>query len=247
MILRKAGKSLDQRGASTVFQEQNIAVQKAQIAGLKPSGRFKEKIRELDPDYRIPRVPRDSDPSQSQLDVFEAAASVQSSLAVKQFISLVYEWRRRDERMFLSSDTGDILLQHGKRLAAVIGRSSPSKFRCRYAQACVARELDRRQKKSGSIRRSKEGTEWLAQQLGMKIEELKMHLQDGKIWNSICGPEDDGLLPFLLLDSKWPLFVKKKKWKSMIAKRKMSAFHSLLDAEYVKNLRRAGRTFEEMI
>ncbi|KAK2686463.1 hypothetical protein QWA68_015132 [Fusarium oxysporum] len=210
-------------------------------------GRSAVDVTELDPDCRIPQVPRDSDPSQSQLDVFEAAASVQSSLAVKQFISLVYEWRRRDEHMFLSSDTGDILLQHGKRLTAAIGRSSPSKFQNRYAQACVARELDGRKKKPGSIRRSKEGTEWLAQQLGMKIEELKMHLEDGKIWNSICGPEDDGLLPFLLLDSKWPLFVKKKKWKSMIAKRKMSAFHSLLDAEYVKNLRRAGRTFEEMI
>jgi hypothetical protein len=79
----------------------------------------------------------------------------------------------------------------------------------------------------------------------MKTEELKVHLEDGKIWNLICGPEDDGLLPFLLLASKWPLFV--KKWKSIIAKRKMSAFRSLLDAEYVKNLCRAGRAFEEMI
>ncbi|KAJ0134142.1 hypothetical protein HZ326_22816 [Fusarium oxysporum f. sp. albedinis] len=41
MILQKAGKSLDQRGASTVFQEQKIAIQKAQIASLKPSGRCK--------------------------------------------------------------------------------------------------------------------------------------------------------------------------------------------------------------
>ncbi|ENH66414.1 hypothetical protein FOC1_g10002440 [Fusarium oxysporum f. sp. cubense race 1] len=50
MILRKAGKSLDQRGASIVFQEQKIAVQKAQIAGLKPSGRCK------DPNKAFPHV-----------------------------------------------------------------------------------------------------------------------------------------------------------------------------------------------
>jgi 4-hydroxybenzoate polyprenyltransferase len=53
MILRKAGKSLDQRGASTVFQEQKIAVQKAQIAGLKPSGRCKVN---WDPNKAFPHV-----------------------------------------------------------------------------------------------------------------------------------------------------------------------------------------------
>jgi 4-hydroxybenzoate polyprenyltransferase len=41
MILQKAGKSLDQRTASVVFQEKEIAVQRVQIANLKPSGRSK--------------------------------------------------------------------------------------------------------------------------------------------------------------------------------------------------------------
>ncbi|KAI8663481.1 JmjC domain-containing protein [Fusarium keratoplasticum] len=239
----------DQQGTQTSGRET-----RADTAARRKLNALEEEIRKRDPACRIPRVPRDSDSTPPE-KVFKAAASVQSSLAVKQFISLVDEWRRRDEHMFLSGDTRDILLQHGKRLAAAIGKSSLSKFLYRYAQACVARELDMQMKKRGSIRRSKEDTERLAQQLGMETEELKAHLEDGRIWNSICGPEDDGLLPFLLLESKWPfkeerkedcpLYVKKKEWKSLV--RDVQVFHSLLDVEYVKKLRQVGRAFEEMI
>ncbi|UPK93013.1 hypothetical protein LCI18_003948 [Fusarium solani-melongenae] len=239
----------DQQGTQTSGRET-----RADTAARRKLYALEEEIRKRDPDCRIPRVPRDSDSTPPE-KVFKAAASVQSSLAVKQFISLVDGWRRRDEHMFLSGDTRDILLQHGKRLAAAIGKSSLSKFLYRYAQACVARELDMQMKKRGSIRRSKEDTERLAQQLGMEIDELKAHLENGRIWNSICGPEDDGLLPFLLLESKWPfkeerkedcpLYVKKKEWKSLV--RDVQVFHSLLDVEYVKKLRQVGRAFEEMI
>jgi 4-hydroxybenzoate polyprenyltransferase len=39
LILRKCNKSLDKRIATTTFQEKEIAVQRARIAALKPSGR----------------------------------------------------------------------------------------------------------------------------------------------------------------------------------------------------------------
>ncbi|WAO96047.1 JmjC domain-containing protein [Fusarium falciforme] len=219
---------------------------------------LKEKIRKWDPDCRIPQVPGDSDSAPPE-DAFKAAASVQSSLAVRQFTLLVGEWRRRDKDVFLSSGTGHTVLQHGKRLVDLVGKSSLADFLYRHAQACVARQLDLQVKKRGSMRRSKEDTEQLAQQLGMKIEELKAHLEEGRIWNSICGPEDDGLLPFiiaglkgpfeeedtLIVKEKCPLHIKKKEWRSLAGK--PQAFLKLLDVGYVKNLRQAGRAFEKMV
>ncbi|RTE68005.1 hypothetical protein BHE90_017618 [Fusarium euwallaceae] len=215
-----------------------------------------EKIRKWDPNCRIPQVPRDSDPPEV---AFKAAASVQSSLAVKQFISLVEEWKRRDKDMFLSSGTGDIVVQHGKRLVNLVGKSSLTDFLHRHAQACVARQLDLQMKSRGSIRRSKDDTERLARELGMEIEDLKEHLEKGRMWNSICGPEDDRLLPFftvgpkgtfeeedtLIVKEKCPLYIKKKEWRSLA--RETQAFHSLLDADHVSTLRRAGEALEKMV
>ncbi|KAI8691505.1 JmjC domain-containing protein [Fusarium sp. Ph1] len=213
---------------------------------------LEEEIRKVDPDCRIPQIPRDSVPPGK---AFKAAASVQSSLAVKRFVSLVGEWRRRDKDAFLSSGTGHTVLQHGKRLVDLVGRSSLTDFLYRHAQACVARQLDLQVKKRGSMRRSKEDTEQLARQLGMKTEGLKAHLEEGRIWNSICGPEDDGLLPFIIagfkeedtlsVKEKCPLHIKKKEWRSLAGN--PQEFLELLDVGYVENLRQAGRAFEKMV
>ncbi|KAL6359160.1 hypothetical protein LRP88_07377 [Fusarium phalaenopsidis] len=219
---------------------------------------LEEKIRKRDPSCRIPQVPRDSDPAPPE-DAFKAAASVQSSLAVRQFIDLVNEWRHRDKDVFLSSSTGDMVLQHGRRLVGLVGKSSLTDFLYRHAQACVARQLDLQVKKRGSMRRSKGDTEQLAQQLEMTTEELKAHLEEGRMWNSICGPEDDGLLPFIIVGpkgpfeeegapivkEKCPLHIKKKEWRSLAGK--PQAFLKLLDVGYVENLRQAGRAFGEMV
>ncbi|KAH6983903.1 hypothetical protein EDB80DRAFT_899213 [Ilyonectria destructans] len=138
-----------------------------------------------------------------------------------------------------------LLQQQVKRLKAAVGKSSPSKFELRYAQACVAREVDQDKKDRCQLRRSKASTEALAQRLEMDSEELKCHLEDGRIWNSVCSPYD-GLLPFVLLDPNKSFYISKKEWKG-VRDEQLEAFHGLLDDDYTENMRRAGRTFQEIM
>jgi hypothetical protein len=53
LILRKCNKSLDKRIAATTFQEKEIAVQRARIAALKPSGRSRINF---DPNKAFPDI-----------------------------------------------------------------------------------------------------------------------------------------------------------------------------------------------
>lgn len=119
-----------------------------------------------------------------------------------------------------------------------------SKFELRYAQACVAREVDDRTRKRGQLRRSKASDETLAQRLDMDSRELKGHLEDGRLWNSVCGPFD-GLLPFVLIDSSKPLYTRKKEWRRLRAEQ-LEAFHGLLKDAFTEEMCRTGVTFQDI-
>ncbi|KAK7403718.1 hypothetical protein QQX98_010521 [Neonectria punicea] len=200
-------------------------------------------IQKWDSLCRLPRMDR-HDPDPNQLEVLEMVASVRSSTAIQQFMDLVGDWRRRNVHMVVSDNTGDDLQQQGKRLKAAIGKSSLSKFVLRYAQSCVARGVDKQKEDRGDKRLSAGVIEELAQQLEMDSKVLKRHLEDGRMWNSLCGPHD-GLLPFFLLDSKQYLHISKKELKRR--PEQLKAFHSLLEDCYTEDICRAGRTFQKII
>ncbi|KAL6409092.1 hypothetical protein AUP68_05461 [Ilyonectria robusta] len=191
----------------------------------------------------IPQVA--NNPSAQKLDVSKMVASIRSSSAIQQFTDLVRDWRRRDVHLVISDDAGDLLQQQAKLLKAAIGRSSLSKLELRYAQLCVAREVDQDKQGRSQLRRSKAYTEALAERLEMDHKKLKYHLEEGNMWKSICGSYD-GLLPFVLLDSKSSFYISKKEWKGLRDKQ-LKTFHGLLDDGNTENMCRAGKTFQEII
>ncbi|KAH7000869.1 hypothetical protein EDB80DRAFT_721099 [Ilyonectria destructans] len=204
---------------------------------------LRETILAADPCCNLPQVV--NEPSAQQLDVLKMVASIRSSEAIQQFTDLVRDWRCRDVHVVISDDAGDLLQQQVKRLKAAIGRSSLSKLELRYAQLCVAREVDQDKQGRSRLRRSKASTEALAKRLEMDHKELKSHLEDGRMWNSICGSYD-GLLPFVLLDSKKSFYISKKEWRGL-RDEQLKAFQDLLDDDDTENMCRAGKTFQEIM
>ncbi|KAH6869653.1 hypothetical protein B0T10DRAFT_450932 [Thelonectria olida] len=204
-------------------------------------------IREKDPLCRIPQIGQ-SDLSQPQLDVLMRVASIRSSFAVQQFIELVSAWRRRDVHVVIS-DAEDPLLQHGRCLKSVDEKTSLYEFKRRYAQACVARELDKKTASLGRLKRLYTDTEELARRLGMDVPKLDKHLAAGRAWNTICG-SCDGLLPFILVNSNNPFHILKDEWKQLNSpqrKEEQEAFHGLLADDYIEHLCQAGRIFQDIL
>ncbi|KAH7175904.1 hypothetical protein EDB81DRAFT_632163 [Dactylonectria macrodidyma] len=206
---------------------------------------LEQSIKMEDPECFLPTI---SDPSESQVAVIMKAASILSSQAVMQFKNLVREWRHRESHIVMADGAGDALLQYGRRLKTAVGQSLLAKFELRYAQACLARAVDGYKKDRDQLPPGKESIQLLAKQLEMDGNELNRHLEDGRIWNSICGPEDDGILSFVLLDSKKEgLFITKKGWRTLSSQQQRTALSGLLDNEHTKSLRQDGVAFIDII
>ncbi|KPM46432.1 hypothetical protein AK830_g15 [Neonectria ditissima] len=218
--------------ASKTTTSMTAMTTRTSIALTRQLNKLEEQIRELDPRCKIPHISRHN-ATRIQLDVLTMAASIRSSTAIEKFINLVYEWRRRNVYVVISEDTGDVLQQYATRLKAVSGKSILSKFELRYAQSCIAREVDDRAREHGQLRRSKSSDEALAHRLEMDGPELKGHLEYGRRWNAVCG-SFDGLLPFILICSTNPLHARKKAWKGLRDER-LKALHGLLKDTYTED------------
>ncbi|KAH7157827.1 hypothetical protein B0J13DRAFT_617886 [Dactylonectria estremocensis] len=233
------------RKAREAFPEHPAKTTRASTAAKRKWQELEQSIKMKDPGCFVPTV---SNPSESQVAVIMKAASIQSSHAAMQFKNLVREWRRRESHVVITDETDDALLQQGRRLKTAAGQSLLSKFELRYAQACLARAVDQDKKDRDQLQPGEEPTELLAKQLEMDGKELNRHLEDGRLWNSICGPEDDEIMPFVPLDSKKEgLFITKKGWRALSSQQQRTALSSLLDNEHAKNLRQAGGAFVGII
>ncbi|KAK7417577.1 hypothetical protein QQZ08_011582 [Neonectria magnoliae] len=229
---------------SKVRQTRACAATKRVLDGLERG------IREKDPSCRMPRIdPESLSKNSPVLRVLVRVASIRGLPAIRAFIDLVSEWRNPQNMAMSDSNTEeDLLLQHGRRLTATAQNSYLAKFRLRYAQACLAREVDKDKQRHGKGRYS--GVTRLAKQLEMEVDCLNRHIEDGRLWNTICGPYD-GLLPFISLDMKQHDFhIKKSDWKELRYdkdKTLLPAFHGLLDDGYTNDLCQAGKVFQDIV
>ncbi|RYC81161.1 hypothetical protein BFJ63_vAg15960 [Fusarium oxysporum f. sp. narcissi] len=196
--------------------------------------------------YRRIQIDRQH-PSTAELNVYKQVAAVRSIMAIQQFITLVKDWKNEEATVHIDK-TQDKLNQSVESVKFFEGRTKLSKFGLRLTQRKLAREAD---KVKGPIQKQlKPGfLDKLAVDHCMTKDRLKDHIQEGRQWNFICKSHD-GLLPFILLDSKNPFGIKKQNWTNLCRKeftKEANAFRSLLDDEYMRNLCEAGRTFQERV
>ncbi|KAF4338209.1 hypothetical protein FBEOM_7894 [Fusarium beomiforme] len=192
--------------------------------------------------YRQIRINR-RHPSTAELKVFRQVAAVRSTMAVQQFITLVKDWKNIEATVHIDK-TKDKLNQSVESVKIFEDRTKLSKFALRLTQMKLAREAD---KVKGPIQRQlKPGfLDDLAAGHGMTKDKLKDHIQKGRQWNAVCKSLD-GLLPFILLDSRNPFEIKKQDWTTLCHEEfTADAFRKLLDDDYMRNLCQAGRVFEE--
>ncbi|KAF4414910.1 hypothetical protein FACUT_13857 [Fusarium acutatum] len=186
-------------------------------------------------------------PSAAELNVYKQVAAVRSTIAIQQFITLVQDWKNEEAPLHIDKSQ-DNLDQSVESVKFFEGRTKLSKFGLRLTQRKLAREADmvkgpiQKQLKPGFL-------DQLAADHCMTKDRLKDHIQEGRKWNFICQSHD-GLLPFILLDSKNPFGIKKQNWTNLYHEdftKEAIAFRSLLDDKYIKNLCEAGRIFEERV
>jgi hypothetical protein len=185
--------------------------------------------------------------SPAVLKVYRQVAAVRSTMAIQQFITLVKDWKNAEATVHIDK-TKDNLNQLVESVKIFEGRTKLWKFGLRLTQRKLAREADvvkgpiQKQLKPGFLDK-------LAADHDMTKDRLKDHIQEGRQWNFVCESHD-GLLPFILLDSKNPFGIKKQNWTNLCREEsteEANAFRSLLDDEYMRNLCEAGRTFEERV
>ncbi|EXL68465.1 hypothetical protein FOPG_15473 [Fusarium oxysporum f. sp. conglutinans race 2 54008] len=186
-------------------------------------------------------------PSTAELNVYKQVAAVRSTMAIQQFITLVKDWKNEEATVHIDK-TKDKLNQSVQSVKFFEGRTKLSKFGLRLTQRKLAREADtvkgpiQKQLKPGFLDK-------LAADHCMTKDRLKDHIQEGRQWNFICQSHD-GLLPFILLDSKNPFGIKKQNWTNLYREeftKEANAFRSLLDDEYMRNLCEAGKSFEDRV
>ncbi|KAF4493908.1 hypothetical protein FAGAP_9977 [Fusarium agapanthi] len=186
-------------------------------------------------------------PSAAELNVYKQVAAVRSTMAIQQFITLVRDWKNEEATLHINKSQ-DKLNQSVESVKFFEGKTNLSKFVLRLTQRNLAREADKDKRDM-----KKKADAGLLGQLAvahcMSKERLAMHLQEGRLWNNICKSHN-GLLPFILLDSKNPFGIKKANWINLYRNGKdadANAFSSLLDDKYMRNLCEAGRIFEERV
>ncbi|KAF5969172.1 hypothetical protein FCOIX_11023 [Fusarium coicis] len=193
--------------------------------------------------YRPIQIDREH-PSATELNVYRQVAAVRSTMAIQQFITLVKDWKH-EEATFDINKAQDKLNQSVESVKFFERKTNLSKFGLRLTQIKLAREADmakgpiEKQLKPGFL-------DQLAASHGMTKDRLKDHIQEGRQWTFVCESHD-GLLPFILLDSKNPFRIKKQDWTNLCQKGNKAdadAFRSLLDDEYTRNLCEAGRIFQ---
>ncbi|KAF4471702.1 domain-containing histone demethylation 3D [Fusarium albosuccineum] len=200
-----------------------------------------KKILEADPQCNIPEVDENNT---QQLDVLYRVAAIRSSHAMKQLMSLVAEWRGSyDHNATLDSNDGtDVIERHVISLKKSLHKSRLSKFMVRLAQMSIANEIDTN-KGTGTLRASTTQLEAIAEKHGICKSAIDQHLQEGRNWRGVCGGLE-GLLPLILLDSYNPFHITKKEWQALRGK---SAFHDLLNDEYVQCICAAGKVFQDIV
>jgi hypothetical protein len=197
-------------------------------------------IRAADASFEIPPKPSPDDQN-----ILLMAAAILSRSAIDQFKSLVAGWRKRNEHPIVSVGTSDQLKQYAMYLQNAASKSTIGKFQFRYARACLAREVDEQKDRRSRIRLSNNDMNKLAQQLEMTTSDLKKHLEEGRLWNRICG-RFHGMLPFLPLSADHPFGIRVKDWKDLDDKQ-LEMLHCLLASHPIEEICQAGRVLQAII
>lgn len=196
--------------------------------------------------YRPIQIDREH-PSTAELNVYKRVAAVRSTAAMQQFITLVKDWKNEEVPVHIDKSQ-DKLNQSVQIVKFFEGKTNLSKFELRLTQSKLAHEVDT---KKGPLDKAHNAgyLATLATKHGVQEKWLIRHLQEGRKWNRICQSHD-GLLPFIFLDSKSPFGLKKKDWADLYCEKfekEATAFCSLLDDKYMRNLCEAGKTFEARV
>ncbi|KAM0361869.1 hypothetical protein ACHAPK_011711 [Fusarium culmorum] len=198
--------------------------------------------------HRSPDIDQDNF-TRAEMDVYKQVASVQSITALEQFVELVDQFRKHQSQTLFTEDSKKSLLDNTMaRLIYYTGKSTLHKFSLRLSQIRLAQAVDEHK---GERRRQADAAflAHLASRHNMTKDNLKYHLREGRQWLKLCG-HHDGLLAFILLDSRNDFGVTKERWiqlcheNSALSK---EAFHRLLDNEYIKRLLVAGKALEEIV
>ncbi|CAM1503455.1 Fc.00g082310.m01.CDS01 [Cosmosporella sp. VM-42] len=194
-----------------------------------------DKAREADPLCNIPAVDR-SDPPPLQVKVLMRAASIRSKVAMNQVVALTREFASRGSDVPEPQDSIEQRILDLKRRA---DKSDLAKFQLRYAQVCLAREVEKEKHDKGLSRISHKAR---AERFEMTDATINYHLQEGRKWIGICDPHE-GLLPFILLNSKTNGFkITSKQWCDL-KDDLLREFHILLDDSLTEGLNAAGKVF----
>ncbi|KAM0540553.1 hypothetical protein ACHAO7_011105 [Fusarium culmorum] len=198
-------------------------------------------IRLGNPSFTIP-----THPSLDEQHVLKMAAAVLSPSAIAQFTELVAAWRNRDGQKLITDTGDDGLRQCAEYLKNASSKSLLGKFQLRYARLAIARQIEDDKRVRSQVRLGKKSKAELAKRLGLTADELSLSLDEGRMWNRVCG-DFPGMLALIPLNASFPFYLSKKEWKELNSAQLKALRRIFVNCESFEELCRAGEILQDII